>query len=75
MYRRTARHTLYTRQENELPIPIKYIDIVRETGTDLPVMLEAKINDLWYGCGHKQLSDFWAGKTTFWLLNPKEKKG
>ena len=59
-----------------LPIPLEYIDVTRNTTTDLDDASEARVRDVWYDhldAGRK-LSYPWAGQTRFELLHPKPPK-
>ena len=64
-----ARVKLYMPREESFPIPLKYIDVTRNTHTSLAVMLEKHIDDYWNVDGERELSDAWTGFTRFILLN------
>jgi hypothetical protein len=57
--------------DNNCPIPLKYIDILRSTSTDIRDKVESEVKDIWYDTDDKKLSVPWIGKTTFILLRPK----
>ena len=45
--------------EETFPIPLKYIDVMRSTHTDLDVMQEKRINDHWNVDENRRVSDSW----------------
>ena len=63
------RVQLYVPREESFPIPLKYIDVIRSTHTDLDVAQEKRIDDYWNVDGCRNLSDSWTGFTRFILLN------
>ena len=62
------------RSEN-CPIPVKYLDVLRRTYTDIESKDENDIEDLWTDDGAKALSESWRGKTVFTLLKPRAPPG
>ena len=62
---------LYMPREESFPIPMKYIDVSRNTHTALDVMLEKNINDYWNVDGERELSDAWTGFTSFIFFERK----
>ena len=52
-------------REESFPIPLKYIDVTRNTHTSLDVFLEKNIDDYWNVDGERELSDAWMGFTRF----------
>ena len=60
---------LHVPREESFPIPLKYIDVIRSTHTDLDVAQEKRIDDCWNVDGNTNLSDSWTGFTRFTLLN------
>ena len=69
------RVKLYSPREESVPVPLKYIDASRTTGTNLDVMQERRIDDLWNIDGPRDLSDSWTGFTQFTLLEEKPPDG
>ena len=69
------RVKLYVPREESFPIPLKYIDVTRNTHTSLDVLLEKTIDDYWNVDGERELSDAWTGFTSFILLNEKPPEG
>ena len=59
------RVKLYVPREESFLIPLKYIDVTRNTHTSLDVLWERSINDYWNGDGERKLSDSWTGFTRF----------
>ena len=51
----------YMPREESLPIPLKSIDVTRNTYTSLDVMSEKSIDDYWNVDGDRELSDTWTG--------------
>ena len=49
------RVKLYMPREESFPIPLKYIDVTRNTNTSLDVMLEKRIDDYWNVDGYREL--------------------
>ena len=66
---------LYVPKEESFPIPLKNIDVIRSTHTDLDVAQEKRIDDYWHVDGNRNLSDSWTGFTRFTLLNKTPPKG
>ena len=57
------RVKLYMPKEESFPIPLKYIDVTRNTHTSLDVMLEKNIDDYWNVDGESELQDAWTSFT------------
>ena len=51
------RVKLYVPREESFPIPLKFIDVTRNTDTSLDAMLEKNIEDYWNVDGERELSD------------------
>ena len=74
----TSRIALYDPVEEDMPIPLKYIDVTRITETDLESQAESRTSDLWYrhdendteGILPRDLSSMWRGGTMVHLLRP-----
>ena len=49
------REQLYVSTEPSFPIPLKYIDVVRQTKTTMDNLEESNIDDLWNIDGHRIL--------------------
>ena len=58
----------------ELPIPLKYLDVMRLTETDISEKEESHINDLWPDA-KRELSFEWTGSASFFILRPTPPKG
>ena len=56
-------------REESLPFPLKYIDVIRSTHTDLDVAQEKRMDDYLNVDGNRNLSDSWTGFTRFSFLN------
>ena len=69
------RVQLYVPKEESFPIPLKHIDVIRSTHTDLDVAQEKRIDDNWNVDRDGNLSDSWTGFTRFTLLNETPPKG
>ena len=69
------RVQLYVPQEESFPVPLKYIDVIKSTHTDLDVAEEKRIDDYWNVDGNRNLSDSWTGFTRFTLLNGTPPRG
>ena len=63
------RAKLYSPREDSFPIPLKYIDVSRNTHTNLDVKQERRID------GSRDLSGCWTGFTQFTLLEEKPPDG
>ena len=59
------RVQLYVPKEESFPIPLKYIDVIRSTHTDLDVAQEKRIDDHWNVDGKRNLSDSCTNFTRF----------
>ena len=62
-------------KEESFLIPLKYIDVIRSTCTDVDVLQEKRINDYWNVDVDRTLSDSWTDFTRFTLLNETPPKG
>ena len=60
-------------RDESFPIPLKYVDVIRSTHTDLDVAQEKRIDDYWNVDGSRNLSDSWTGFTRFTLLDETTK--
>ena len=69
------RVQLHVPKEESFPLPLKYIDVIRSTHTDLDVAQEKRIEDHWNVDGNRNLSDSWTSCTRFTLLNETPPKG
>ena len=65
------RVKLYVPKGEPFLIPLKYIDVTRNTDTALDVLLEKDVEDCWNVDGERKMSDAWTGFTRFVL--PKER--
>ena len=80
-HHRTPRLELFIPTEDLSPIPLKYIDVLRRTETDLESQEEKTIKDIWLEyednlpSANRELSDHWTGRTIFTLLRPKPPDG
>ena len=60
------------------PVPLKYLDVMRVTKTDITEAAESRIEDFWTQhdpANDRPLSLDWVGTTTFNLLRPKPDEG
>ena len=69
------RVEFYSPREESFPIPLKYIDVIRTTHTNLDVKLEKRIDDYWNIDGSPDLSDPWTGFTQFTPVDEKAPDG
>ena len=69
------RGTLYSPREESFSIPVKYIDVIRITHTNLDVKQEKRIDDYWNIDVSRDMSDPWTGFTRFTLLEEKAPDG
>ena len=69
------RVKLYSPREESFPIPLKYIEFIRSTHTDLGVAQENEFDDCWNVEGSSNLSDLWMGFTRMTPLNETPPKG
>ena len=69
------RIKLYSPREESFSTPLKYIDALRTTRTNLDVMQERRIDDYWNIDGSRDLSDSWTGFTQFTPLEEKPPDG
>ena len=70
-----ARQQVFDPREVETPIPLKYIDVMRTTETDLLDKAEAQIEDLWTDIPKRTLSTPWKGRTLFRIRYPEPAPG
>ena len=71
----TSEIKLYVPEEEPLPTPMRYIDVVRRTHTTLNVLPETHAEDYWNVNGDRNLSEPCAGFTQFTTLNEKPPDG
>ena len=57
------RVQFFVPREESFPIPLKYIDVIRSTHTDLDVAQEKRVDDNWNVDGDRNLSVSWTGFT------------
>jgi len=74
------RMELYVTNESECPIPLRYLDVVRITMTNLEERKEAYMEDVWIPEAPmpedtRLLSGEWTGKTIFRILRPEPPPG
>ena len=69
------RVQFYVPKKEPFPIPLKYIDVIRSTHTDLDEAQEKRIDDHWNVDGNRNLSDSWTVFTRFTSLNETPPKG
>ena len=69
------RVKLYVPREESCPIPLKHIDVTRNTFSSLDVLLEKSIDDYWNVDGDRDLSDTWTSFTRFPILDEKPPDG
>ena len=69
------RGQLCVPKEETFPIPLKYIDVIRSTHTNLDVLQEKRIDDRWNVDATRSLPDSWTGFTKSTLLKGKPPKG
>ena len=79
----TSRRHLYDPRDIDInvpsenpPVPIKFIDCMRTTRTDIDSMAEGQIEDVW-GVNSKEedeLTESWTGRTIFTILKPRPAK-
>ena len=72
------RMRLYVPTEADCPVPLDYLDVVRETTTDLDRLDEVKIVDFWIADDSehdRELSWWWTGSTTFYIRRPEPPPG
>ena len=69
------RVKLYSSREESFPVPLKYIDVSRNTCTSLDVKQEKRIDDYWNIDGSRDLFILWTGFTYFILLEEKPPDG
>ena len=76
-YHVNPRTTLYVPTDEDCPIPVKYLDVMRTTHTDVETpQSEVRIEDHWTEPdAQRALSSDWTGKTCFDLLRPKPPPG
>ena len=74
-HHKTPRTKKFMPDEVECPIPLKDIDILRKTRTDLDTLAEKEQDDFWTEHGPTEMSFPWKGSTMFDLLRPKPPHG
>ena len=75
-HHRTFRTKLYVPTEEESPLALKYLDILRKTSTSIKDFKYSEIADFWTSPeAGVDLQEPWQGTTVFQLLRPKAKQG
>ena len=74
-FHKQPRTTLFVPDPKSFPIPIKYIDVLRTTWTDLDEAPLRYSKDIWTDVKDKDLRVPWTGRTVFYLLRPKPPVG
>jgi hypothetical protein len=69
------RSKLFIPTDDNCPLPLKYLDVMRQTYTDLETKVESSIEDVWTDDGDKILSNPWTGRTVFYPLKPPAPAG
>ena len=64
------RVQFFVPREESFPVPLKYIDVIRSTHTDLDVAQEKRNYDYWDVDENRHLSGSWTGFTRFTLCGP-----
>ena len=72
---RLPRISLFSPTDDDVPLPLKYFDVMRTTHTDLEDLAERRIDDIWYNSENPTLSSSWTGRTVFTLRSPQPLKG
>ena len=63
------------RKKETFLVPLKYIDVMRSTNTDLDVAPEKRIDDYWNIDEDRRFSDSWTGFSKFTVLEGTPPKG
>ncbi len=75
----TPRTSLFVPTSENCPVPIEWLDIIRETHTDLDHPKLQQIEDYWTvdkrSGKARDLEEEWIGKAKFFLLHPQPKAG
>ena len=75
-HHRTPRTKLFMPSAvGDCPPPLKYIDVMRLTLTNLDTLPEKDIEDIWYDKDPVEMSSKWIGSTTFNILRPEPRDG
>ena len=72
---RSPRKSLFKPDRADMPVPQRFLDIMRTTETDLSDHSESKVRDYWTGTERKELSEPWKGRTIFFIRRPKPPSG
>ena len=79
IHHRNPRTRLYVPTSDDCPLPLKYLDVMRNTTTNLEDATESYIHDLWPAGGNseqdRELSYERTGTTSFDLLRPQAPRG
>ena len=62
------RLKFYDSDNETFPIPLKYVDVMRETQNNINNVSEHLINDLWTEAKRVTLAEEWTGTTKFQIL-------
>ena len=69
------RIALYARDEKTFPVPLKYIDVTKQTKIDIESVSESTINDIWTEDKNVSLSEEWTSTTWFETLRARLPEG
>ena len=70
-HRETHRSILNVSNEDTFPIPLKYIDVMRQTKTNIDSVSQHTRNDQWTEAEDVTLSEDWPGTTRLQILRPR----
>ena len=67
---------MFVPTEEDCPLPLKYLDILRKTETDLEAYAQREIDDFWTDDNaSRELTDAWTGRVKFTILRPTPPAG
>ena len=73
-HHRRPRFEKYVPTEEDCPIPLKWLDVMRFTATSIPEKGMRSIDDYWIADGNEELAFEWTGSTRFPILKPQAKQ-
>ena len=71
----TLSRRLYVPEKVSFLITLRYVDVMRQTNTDLEHAAESTVNDCWNVAGTPMLSNGWVGCVRFQVLRTRLPSG
>ena len=76
-HHKVPRTELFVPNEDDCPMSLKYLDVMRKTETNSEDLTEHTVTDYWTDptTAHRELSSEWTGRTIFTIMRPPAPEG